>query len=236
MMSKVKSRSPTRFVPGHHDLARPTIVAQCVEWLTARLRLRKRYHESCRLGIAPVPVQSACAMPSALCLFGPFYLFYPARFGALSLLAFSRPFCSKSFRPLPCSPSPCWCVLPVRLVFLCVPHAQACRKLRGTRDTTPDLCRSLCCLPRLHPSRRRCRASCWSRSIELSCFTRRPAGRDRVAVVQRARGERAMAGIALRDRKEIVQRGPSLRFMTCASERKSLSAGAFSAASLPASA
>ena len=128
------------------------------------------------------------------------------------------------------------CVLPVRLVFLCVPHAQACRKLRGTRDTTPDLCRSLCCLPRLHPSRRRCRASCWSRSIELSCFTRRPAGRDRVAVVQRARGERAMAGIALRDQKEMVQRGPSLRFMTCASERKSLSAGAFSAASLPASA
>ena len=56
----------------------------------------------------------------------------------------------------------------------------------------------------------------------------------RVAVVQRARGSGRLAGIALRDQKEMVQRGPSLRFITCASERKSLSAGAFSAASLPA--
>jgi hypothetical protein len=50
---------------------------------------------------------------------------------------------------LPCR---CWCVLPVRLVFLSVSPASAERDLRGTRDTTPDLCStSFCCLPRLHP-------------------------------------------------------------------------------------
>ena len=152
------------------------------------------YDASCRRRIAPIPVQSTFA--DVVRPFGP--------------LPF-RPFRSSPFiGPLPrCPLGCCWCVLPVRLVFLCVPHAQACRKLRGTRDTTPDLCSSLCCVPRLHPYWRRCRASCWGRSIELSCFTRRPAGRDRVAVVQRARGERAMAGIALRDQKEMVQRGPS---------------------------
>ncbi len=164
----------------------------------------------CRLRIA------ACS--GSICLrhavrplaLSPFSALSTACFGALSLLAFLSCRFVHVLRPFALLLLPCWCVLPVRLVFLCVPHAQACRKLRGTRDTTPDLCRSLCCLPRLHPSWRRCRASCWSRSIELSCFTRRPAGRDRVAVVQRARGERAMAGIALRDQKEMVQRGPSL--------------------------
>jgi hypothetical protein len=38
---------------------------------------------------------------------------------------------------LPCC---CWCVLPVRLVFLSVSPASAERDLRGTRDTTPGLC------------------------------------------------------------------------------------------------
>jgi len=42
----------------------------------------------------------------------------------------------------------CWCVLPVRLVFLSVPPAKTGRELGGTRDTTPDSCRAFCCLPR----------------------------------------------------------------------------------------
>ena len=137
--------------------------------------------------------------------------FWPFAFSALSPVAFSLALSLFAlYRALcPAALYVCWCVLPVRLVFLSVPHAQACRKLRGTRDTTPDLCRSLCYLPRLHPSRRRCRASCWSRSIEVSCFTRRSAGRDKVAVVQRARGERAMAWIALRDQKSDGPGSPS---------------------------
>src|SRR5687768_7617921 len=36
------------------------------------------------------------------------------------------------------------CVLPVRLVLLSVSPAEAGRALRGTRDTTPVLCRSFC--------------------------------------------------------------------------------------------
>ena len=212
-------------VPAHYDLARHT-VARAVARLRLRNGLRRIVQASHRSYSGSINLRDV-VRPFGPLPFRPFRLSRSSL--ALSLFALYRVLC-------PAALLPCWCVLPVRLVFLCVPHAQACRKLRGTRDTTPDLCRSLCCLPRLHPSWRRCRASCWSRSIELSCFTRRPAGRDRVAVVQRARGERAMAGIALRDQKEMVQRGPSLRFMTCASERKSLSAGAFSAASLPASA
>ena len=179
--------------------------------------------------IDAVPVQSTCAMSSALCPF--------ALFGPFACRVFLSPFRSSPF---------IWpfALLPFALLVCAAcpvsvsvrPARPSARKLRGTRDTTPDLCRSLCCLPRLHPSRRRCRASCWSRTIEVSCFTRRSAGRDRVAVVQRARGERAMAWIALRDQKSDGPGSPSREVITCASDRKSLSAGAVSASSLQAGA
>jgi hypothetical protein len=178
--------------------------------------------------VAAVPVQSTREMSS---VFWPFALSALSPVASLALSLFALYLALR-----PAVLSPCWCVLPVRLVFLCVPHAQACRKLRGTRDTTPDLCRSLCYLPRLHSSRRRCRASCWSRTIEVSCFTRRPAGRDEVAVVQRARGERAMAWIASRDQESAGPGSPSRGVITCASDRKYLSAEAVSASSLQAGA
>ena len=114
------------------------------------------------------------------------------------------------------------------------PARRSARNLLGARDTTPVLCRSFAACHRGTRYWHRWRRSCWSRSIELSCFTRRSAGRDGIAVVHEARGERAMIGIALRDQKEMVQRGPSLRFITCASPCKSLSAEALFAASLPA--
>jgi hypothetical protein len=168
------------------------------------------YRRKCACAMATTIVHGSASFPFQFNPVAPCRaLFVPSPFGPFSYY----PFCG---RPLPCCSLLCWCVLPVRLVFLCVPHAQACRKLRGTRDTTPDLCRSLCCLPRLHPSWRRCRASCWSRTIEVSCFTRRSAGRDEIAVLQRARGERAMIGIALRDQMEgwpgrSITRGRNLR-------------------------
>ena len=42
----------------------------------------------------------------------------------------------------------------------CVP-APACRDLQGTRDTTPDLCRAFCCMPRLPPFLASMALSCW---------------------------------------------------------------------------
>lgn len=41
------------------------------------------------------------------------------------------------------------------------PERFACRDLQGTRDTTPDLCRAFCCLPRLHPFLASMALSCW---------------------------------------------------------------------------
>jgi hypothetical protein len=71
---------------------------------------------------------------------------------------------------LPCC---CWCVLPVRLVFLSVSPAQAERDLRGTRDTTPGLCSaSFCCLPRLHPLLASMVFPVGTRPIELSQYPR----------------------------------------------------------------
>ena len=69
---------------------------------------------------------------------------------------------------LPCC---CWCVLPVRLVFLSVSPASAERDLRGTRDTTPGLCSaSFCCLPRLHPLLASMVFPVGTRPIELSQY------------------------------------------------------------------
>jgi hypothetical protein len=75
-----------------------------------------------------------------------------------------------AFRLLPCC---CWCVLPVRSVFLSVSPASAERDLRRTRDTTPGLCSaSFCCLPRLHPLLASMVFPVGTRSIELGPYPR----------------------------------------------------------------
>jgi hypothetical protein len=73
-----------------------------------------------------------------------------------------------------------------------------------------------------------------SRFIEVSLFTRCSAGRDLVAVLQRARGERARTWTALRGQDDDGPVSPSRGVITCASQRKSLSAEALFTASLPA--
>jgi len=206
MMSKVPAfLLACQVVPDHHDLVRHTVARSQRAMATGAIAPARLLRRTV-IRIAAVPVL-------ALCLFGPFacrVFLSPFRSSP-----FIWPFALLPFALLVCAACPV--SVSVR------PARPSARKLRGTRDTTPDLCRSLCYLPRLHPSRRRCRASCWSRTIEVSCFTRRSAGRDRVAVVQRARGERAMAWIALRDQKSNGPGSPSREVITCASDRKSLS-------------
>lgn len=92
-----------------------------------------------------------------------------------------------AFRLLPCC---CWCVLPVRLVFLSVSPASAERDLRGTRDTTPGMCStSSCCSPRLHPLLASMAVPVGTRPIELSHYPRLGGARGAREVKQRPFGD-----------------------------------------------